>query len=222
MPQNTQTTELPTAALIAERAADHGDDSGRPYRTELAGRLNALVEAVRRVHKNPILRNTEKLLNIDAEVKAKAKLIAADFDGQRYIIERRQAEINDGIDAALRAPRTDWEPKAAELRSILRGMSYGERNAFLESVQGTQDGALLEYAVASVVPVMSGYSFETHKKMRDAMIARKNPDLLEHPKDLARRAVLLDQAEDGFRRTIAELVDSDQAEALRELIDPAS
>jgi hypothetical protein len=53
--------------------------------------------------------------------------------------------------------------------------------------------------------------------MRNALIERHNPELLTQPQDLAQRGAALDVVEDGIRRTAAELVDFDQANALKAL-----
>lgn len=210
---------LPDPAVYGERCADHGDDSGREFRTETAQRLAATHDAVSRIHRNPILTGAEKLLSVAADVEKRAKVIAVDFDTQRYLIANKQAELTEAIDRALQAPRSDWEPKAAELRAVLRGMDDRQRFAFLDAVKGTREERLVEFAIASVPAVMSGLSFGIHKQMRDAVLERHDPTLLTRPKDLAQRAKLLEVAEQGFKQSIAELVDFDKANALRSLVD---
>lgn len=212
---------LPDPAVYAERAADHGDDSGREFRTELRQRLTDLNSAVARIHANPILTGSEKVLSVAADVEARAKVIRADFDSQRYLLARKQAELDEAIDRALRPTRSDWEATGAELRSVLRAMDDDARFAFLDSVQGTRDELMVQFAIAGVPPAMSGVSFGVHKQMRDGLLERHDPTLLERPKDLAARAALLKVAEEGFERSIAELVDFDKAAALRQLVGDA-
>lgn len=212
---------LPDTTVYGERCAVHGDDTGREFRQELAGRLTSLNDAVRRIHANPILTGNEKVLSVAADVEARAKVIQSDFDSQRYLIGRKQAELADAIDNALRPPRSEWYAMGAELRSVMRGMDENARHAFLESVKGTRDELMAQYAVAGVPPALSGVSLGTHKQMHDGLLERNDPTLLTRPKDLKRRAELLSVCEEGFQRSIAEMVDFDKAAALRQLIGDA-
>ena len=100
-------------------------------------------------------------------------------------------------------------------------MGENERHAFLESVKGTRDELLAQYAIAGVPPALSGVSFGLHKQMHDGLLERQDPTLLTRPKDLKRRAELLAVCEEGFQRSIAEMVDFDKAAALKQLIGDA-
>jgi hypothetical protein len=209
---------LPDPNVYAERVADHGEDSGRDFRKELRQKLVNTNTAVGRVHANPVLTESEKLLSVAADVEAIAKVIRADFDTQQYLIGRKQAELDEAIDRALRPTRSDWEAKGAELRSVLRTMDEDARFAFIDSVKGTRDELLVQFAIGAVPPAMSGVSLGVHKQIRDGLLERHDPTLLERPKDLAARAALLKVAAEGFERSIAELVDFDKAAALRQLV----
>ena len=120
---------------------------------------------------------------------------------------------------AARVPlRGQWYGLATEYRAALLDMSGDQRDAFLERLQGTRDMPLLRYAIASVPPELSGVSFGVHRNMQDTLIALKDPKLLSRPGDLKKRRAALAIAVDGIRRTAAELVNTEQAAALKALL----
>lgn len=217
-PQEASAPNLPPPAVYGERCALVGEDTGRPFREETAKALTELRNGVERFHKNPMLTEQQKLLSVADRVEEHAKRIRDDLDTQEHLLDRQRAELNEAINSALRAPHPDWDAKAAELRGVLRGLTDDQRFAFLDAVKGTRDEDFVRFAIASVVPAMSGFSFGVHRQMRDTVLALKDPSLLTRPTDLKRRAERLKRCRDGVERSIAELVDFDRVAALRQLI----
>jgi hypothetical protein len=209
---------LPDPAVYNEAFANHGDDSGREFREETVKRFTALNAALAKLHKNPVLTPNEKLLSAEAEVKKRVATIEEDIETQRYLIASKRADLAARTAQALRAPREDWRAAAGEVRSVLRGMPHGERAAFLKSLSG-DDAMLVQYAIASVPRELSGVPYETHKTMRDVLLALHDPKLLKEPQDLEDRERHLNKLERGVALAAEELVDFDKAAALRSLIE---
>lgn len=209
---------LPDPATFNEACANHGDDSGAPFRKLVAERLTGLTQNLAKLHKNPILTANEKLLSAEAEVKKHAESIGADIEAQRYIIATRRNDLANRTANALHAPRDDWRAAAGEVRQVLRGMTYAERASFFDSLTG-DDAMLVKYAVASVPAALSGVAFETHKAMRDTIFGLRDPGLLTEPKDVEDRERHLNTLEQGVAWAINELVDFDKAAALRSLME---
>ena len=207
-------------SVYNERTANYGDDSGAPFRRETKERLTALNNGLRQLHRNPILSPNEKLLSAAAEVEKHGKVITDDIEAQRYLIQRKRDDLAARIARALTPPDTSWLAQGVEIRSVIRTMTDEQQAAFLDSLQGS-DALLVQYAVAGVPPALSGVAFGVHKAMRDGLLERADPSLLNEPKDIAARESHLNTLEEGVARSIAELVDFDKAAALRSLMgDP--
>lgn len=200
-----------------EACANHGDDSGAPFRKMVTDRLTDANRNVAKLHKNPILSANEKLLTAETEVKKLADSIASDIDAQRYIIATKRTDLANRTADALRAPREDWRAAAGEVRQVLRAMTDGERTSFLQSLSG-DDALMVNYAVASVPPALSGVAVHMHKSMRDTLFGLRDPVLLTEPQDLEDRERHLNTLEKGVAWAISELVDFDKAAALRSLM----
>ncbi|TYT27257.1 hypothetical protein FZO89_13890 [Luteimonas viscosa] len=200
-----------------EAFANHGDDSGRPFRQLVTDRVAGANENVAKLHKNPILTANEKLLSAETEVRKLDDSIAADIEAQRYILATKRAELDRRTANAFHAPREDWRAAAGEVRAVLRGMSYDERATFLKSLTG-DDAMLVTYAVASVPAQLSGVAPETHANMRNLLLGLRDPGLLTESQDFADRERHLNTLEKGVAGAIRELVDFDKAAALRSLM----
>jgi hypothetical protein len=207
---------LPDRALIGERLADRDDDTGRKARTQMADALADVVKQVAILRRNPTMNAAQIEIAAADMVRARIDRLQDQLEGERAIVASRSKELATAMAAALRPPRTDWQAMGAEVRAVLRGMSDDEQELFLESLAG-DDALMVQYAVAGVPPALSGVPYGVHKAMRDGLIERHNPELLTQPKDLAQRGAMLDVVEDGIRRTAAELVDFEQADALKAL-----
>lgn len=206
----------PDRALIGERLHDHGDDSGRKARTQMADALADVAKQIGVLRRNPTMNAAQVELAAADMVRQRIARLEDQVAGEREIVANRRAEVAAGIAAALRAPRPEWVAAATEIRTVLRDMSADEQELFLDSLKG-DDALMVQYAVAGVHPALSRVSVGIHKAMRDALIERHDPELLNKPADLDARAAALDVVEDGIRRTAAELVDFEQADALRAL-----
>lgn len=207
---------VPDRALIGERCHDHGEDSGRKPRTQIADSLADVAKQVGILRRNPTQNAAQIEIAAADMVKQRVDRLLDQVEAERMIVANRRAEIAAGTAAALRAPRPEWQAAAPEIRAVLREMSADEQELFLDSLQG-DDALMVQYAVAGVHPALSRVSFGVHKAMRDALIERHDPELLKKPADIDAREAALDVVEDGIRRTAAELVDFDQAAALRAL-----
>lgn len=207
---------LPDRALIGERLHDHGDDSGRKARTEIANELDALCRNVSTLRCNPTMNAAQIELAAAEMVKARVDRLLDRVEAERAVVAARHGEVQREIEKALSPPRSDWLALGAEFRAVMRSMSDDQRHAFIDSLTGG-DLEVARFAVAGVPPQLSGVSLETHREMREFLLAGRNPELLTHPRDLAQRGSVLDAVEQGIRRTAAELVDVEQADALRAL-----
>jgi hypothetical protein len=209
---------LPNRALIGERLADHGNDSGREARSKLADDLAQLCAHVEKLRKNPTQNAAQIELAVAADVEARLTRLQEACDEQSKVIDTMEATVEREIDAAFTPSRPEWYGLATEYRAAMLDMTGDERDAFIERCQGTRHGDLLRFAIASVPPELSGVSFGIHRQMYDVTLAIKNPELLHRPADLKKRRAALAVAVDGIKRTAAELVDMDQAAALRALV----
>lgn len=213
--------KMPRAAedgIYNEPCANHGDDSGLPFRQETVGRFTALNNEIRRLYKNPVLTPNEKVLSAEAKAKKLIATLEHDIETQWHLISRKRADLSERAAAALRAPRDEWRAAASEVRSVLRAMSPDQRATFLQSLSG-DDERMVQYAVASVPPEMTGVALEAHKRMRDVLLALHDPRLLSEPKDLEDRARHLKTLEQNVPLMARELVDFDRAAALRSLTE---
>lgn len=209
---------LPDRAHIGERLADHGNDSGREARKKLADDLHQLVTQVESLRRNPAMNAAQIELAVAGNVEARIARLLDECDGQAALIASAEHDVEQGIDAALTPPRPEWHSLATEFRAVTSDMDDERRAAFIERCQGTRHADLLRFAIASVPPELSGVSFGIHKQMYDTTLAIKDPSLLTRPADLKKRRAALAVAVDGIKRTEAELVDMNQAAALRALI----
>lgn len=211
-----QPPPIPDRALLQERLAVHGNDSGREFRNGLLDESDKLCRYVERVRANPTKNSAQLLLEIDEAVKSNADGLLAKCGQERDAIAREEQAVDLGMELALRSPNPTLD---SEYRAVLRGMTNEERAAFVKRVEKTPDAAALRYAIGSVPPELSGVSFGLHRGMRDTLLALKDPSLLTRPADLAKRKAAVIHAEDGIRRTVAELTDSDRADAIRKLTE---
>ncbi|MCJ0825954.1 hypothetical protein MQC88_08295 [Luteimonas sp. 50] len=214
-----QRPPLPGRALIGERLADHGTDSGREARTKMADELHQLVAQVEALRRNPTLNAAQIELAVADDVQARVDRLLAECEEQGQVIQTMERAVEQGIDAALSPPRPEWYGLATEYRAALLDMTDEQREAFIERLQGTRDMPLLRYAIGSVPPELSGVSFGVHRNMEGTLLALKDPTLLSRPADLKKRRAALAVAVDGIRRTAAELVDSEAAAVLRSLAE---
>jgi len=208
---------LPTRALIGERLADHGDDSGREFRTKAADGLADLCRQIGTIRKNPTLNAAQIELAVADVVRGRVDRLLAECEEQGKVIDVAERAVEQSIDAALSPPRPEWHALATEYRAALLGMDDDQREAFIDRLQGARDMALLRFAIASVPPELSGVSFGIHRDQLNTLLALKDPMLLTRPKDLVKRRAALATAKDGIQRTAAELVDLEQADAIRAL-----
>jgi hypothetical protein len=208
---------LPDRALIGERLADHGDDSGRQARTKMADGLDTLCKQVSIIRKNPTLNGAQIELSVADMVRGNVDHLLSECDEQAKLIELAQRAVEDGIEAALTPPRSEWHALGAEYRAVLRAMKPEQRTPFVNRMEGTRHMAALRYAIAGVPPELSGISLETHYKLLNTLLALKDPTLLTRPNDLVKRRAALATAVDGIRRTAAELVDFEKADAIKAL-----
>ncbi|MEG3182497.1 hypothetical protein [Novilysobacter erysipheiresistens] len=222
--ERAKAPKLPRPAsdgIYNEPFANYGEDSGLLFRQETVAKFTALNNEVTKLYKNPVLTSNEKVLSAETKVKKLVAAVEQDIQEQWHLIGRKRTDISGRMANALRAPREDWRASALEVRSVLRGMSHDERNAFLRSMSGDagDDAMLIKYAVASVPPELSGVPFETHKDMRDLLLALNDPKLLTEPKDLEERTQRLKALEQNVPLMARELVDLDRAAALRSLTE---
>lgn len=208
---------VPDRALIGERLADHGKDSGRKARTEMADALADMARQIAILHRNPTMNAAQILLAAEPMVRHRIDRLLDQVEAERAIVANRRADIAAGVAAALRTPRSEWQAAAPEIRAVLREMNADEQDLFLDSLKG-DDALMVQYAVAGVHPALSRVSFGVHKSMRDDLIQRHEPELLTKPADIDAREAALAVVEDGIRRTAADLVDFDQAAALKALV----
>lgn len=208
---------LPDRALIGERLADHGDDTGRDARTKLADSLADLCKQIGTIRRNPTLNAAQIELSVADTVRGRVDRLLAECEEQGKVIDTLQRGVDAGIESALTPPRPEWHALGAEYRALLRSMTPDERAEFIERMQGTRHMMPLMYAVASVPAELSGASHEAHRRMHDTLLALKDPELLTRPGDLRKRRAALVTAEEGIRRTRAELVDEERVAALRAL-----
>lgn len=208
---------LPDRALIGERLADHGDDTGREARTKMADALFDIVKQVGATRKNPTLNPAQMEIAVAEMVRGRVDRLLAECEEQGKVIDTLQRGVDAGIESALTPPRPEWHALGAEYRAVLRSMTPDERAEFIDRMQGTRHMMPLMYAVASVPAELSGASHEAHRRMHDTLLALKDPELLTRPGDLKKRRAALATVEDGIRRTRAELVDEERVAALRAL-----
>ena len=214
-----QRTPLPDRATIAERLADHGDDSGREARKKLADELHEVVTQVRRIRANPTLNAAEIEPTVADAVRSRVDRLLAECEEQGRVIDTMEQTVEQAIDDALRPERVEWVGLATEFRAALLDMTDEQRAAFVQRLEGTRHMPLLRYAVASVPPELSGVSLGMHHQIYTTQLAIKDPTLLHRPQDLKLRRAALEKTKDGIRRTAAELVDMEQADALRALTE---
>jgi hypothetical protein len=208
---------LPDRALIGERLADHGTDSGREARTKMADALADLCKQVSIIRKNPTMNAAQIDLDVADMVRGRIDRLSGECEEQGKVIDAGQRAVEAGIDAALTPPRPEWYALGAEYRAVMRAMTDDQRADFVERMEGTREMDALRYAIASVPTELSGIAHGTHRKMRDTLLALSDPALLSRPADLKKRRAALATAMDGIRRTAGELVDFDQADAIKAL-----
>ena len=209
---------LPDAAVIGERCAVHGTDSGVEERKRIAADLADVVKHVGALRRNPTMNDAQKLLGVDDLVRGRIERLHAEVEEQGRVIDTLERGVEQAIEDAFHAPRAEWHALGTEFRNALLDMDDEQRLDFIERLQGTRHAALLRWAIGSVPAELSGVSAGVHKQMHDTVLAIKDPTLLTRPGDLRRRRTALKQLQDGINRTAAELVDGEQAAALRALV----
>lgn len=208
---------LPDRATLGERLAAHGDDSGAAFRKKAADDLHAVTASIDKLRRNPTLNAAQVELAVADAVRGRTDRLLAECEEQVKLIDAAELEVERGIDAALSAPRPEWNRLAEEYRAAMLDMTEEQRADFLQRIEGTRYAPLLRFAIASVPPELSGASFAVHKQITDTLIAVKDPDLLTRPADLRKRRAALAQTIEGIQTTAAELADFDKADAIKEL-----
>jgi hypothetical protein len=161
------------------------------------------------------MKNQAQIVVEGAELARKrAENIAVLFDVRREGLRQRQTAAAERVANALRAPNPD---EAREIRTLLRSLPENERYDVINRAQGTDDDLSFLFAIAGAPAALSGLSPGKVMEARNIVLGLKDPELLSLPDALARESALLDKCEEGFNRTIAELVDFDKADALRQL-----
>lgn len=213
-----QSQPLPDRALIGERCADHGKDTGREFRTKLADDLASLCSQVDALRRDPTKNAAQVELSVGEAVQTRVERLLAECEEHGRVTETFAATVERGIENAFQPMRPEWYALGAEYRAAMLRMAEDERADFVERVSKTRDEPLLRFAIASVPRELSGASVEAHKRMWDDTLALKNPELLTRPVDLQKRRASLAVAVDGIRRTARELYDADRVAALRALV----
>lgn len=211
-------TPLPDEAVIGERLAVHGKDSGVEARARMAKDLQDVVKQVSALRRNPTMNAAQIELAVADSVQARVDRLLAECEEQAKVTDTMEREVERGIEEAFNPPRPEWHASATEYRNALLDMDDEQRLDFIERLQGTRHAALLRFAIASVPPELSGVSAGVHRNMYDTTLALKDPALLSRPGDLRKRRAALVTAAEGIRRTAAELMDKESADALRALV----
>lgn len=213
---------LPNRALIGERLADHGEDSGAEGRKRMADELASLVGNVAALRRNPTLNAAQIELAVADRVRGRVDRLQAECDEQERAIDVEARGLEQATDDALGAQRPEWHVLATEYRNALLDMDDEQRHDFIDRLQGTRHAPVLRWAIGSVPPELSGVSAGVQKQMQDMILAIKDPSLITRPGDLRRRRAALAKVRDGIARTAAELVDMDAADNIRALTGEGS
>jgi len=212
--------EPPTAALIEERTRAGIEGRGQDFRADIAKSTEGLADAVTRALRNPALGNeAQQAMHVAALATQRQNEILARTDVRREAVAKQRATVAAQVAAAYQPRDPVHAAQAAEIRTMLRGMTDAERDRVLNAAKETGDYPALMYSITSAPSALSGVSPGQHHEMRRVALAVANPELLTLPEDIDQELKLLDECEEGVRTTIAELVDFNKADALRQLMD---